>query len=98
MKQLKYSHAKTFHYDNAEERLNHIKEMEQDGWTWRSDNIMAKKKYKRLERYQCPRCGSTFTNKVSYLYNFCTEWDIEFNVESNRSYDIQLNGELVEIV
>lgn len=33
MKQLKYSHAKTFHYDNAEERLNHIKEMEQDGWT-----------------------------------------------------------------
>ena len=33
MKLLKYSHSKTFHYDNAEERLNHIKEMEQEGWT-----------------------------------------------------------------
>jgi len=33
MKQLKYSHSKTFHYDNAEERLDHIEEREQDGWT-----------------------------------------------------------------
>ena len=33
MKRLKYSLAKTFHYDNAEERLNHIKEMELQGWT-----------------------------------------------------------------
>ena len=32
MKQLKYSHSKTFHYDNAEERLSHIKEMELQGW------------------------------------------------------------------
>ena len=32
MKQLKHSHSKTFHYDNAEERLNHIVEMELQGW------------------------------------------------------------------
>jgi len=32
MKLLKYSHSKTFHYNNAEERLSHINEIEQDGW------------------------------------------------------------------
>jgi len=32
MKLLKSSQSKIFHYDNAEERLNHIKEMEQEGW------------------------------------------------------------------
>jgi len=32
MKLLTSSQSKTFYYDNAEERLNHIGEMEQDGW------------------------------------------------------------------
>ena len=57
MKQLKSSHSKTFHYDNVEERLNHIKEMEQDGWTccgqvkeftgnlWFKDEVEDESKY-----------------------------------------------------
>ena len=32
MKLLRYSESKTFHYDNAEERLNHISGMKQEGW------------------------------------------------------------------
>jgi len=32
MKLLKSSHSKTFHYNNAEERLTHIEIMEQLGW------------------------------------------------------------------
>ena len=33
MKLLKYSEQKIYHYDNAEERLIHIEEMKQQGWS-----------------------------------------------------------------
>ena len=33
MKLVKYSQSKVFAYDSAEERLKHIKEMEENGWT-----------------------------------------------------------------
>jgi len=63
MKLLKYSHSKTFNYDNAEERLSHIKEMEQDGWTcsgqikefmgnlWSNDEVEDESKYYYIGRF-----------------------------------------------
>lgn len=33
MKLIRSSQQKIFIYDNGEERLSHIKEMEQDGWS-----------------------------------------------------------------
>jgi len=57
MKQIKYAEQKTFHYDNAEERLDHIEKMEQDGWLsgsrvkeftgdlWSKDDLENESKY-----------------------------------------------------
>jgi len=63
MKLLKSSQSKTFHYDNAEERLSHIKEMEQDGWVcsgqvkeftgnlWFKDEVEDESKYYYVGRF-----------------------------------------------
>lgn len=56
MKLIKSSHSEVFTYDNAEERLDHIEVMEQDGWSnsgrvkhytgdWFKDSVADESKY-----------------------------------------------------
>jgi len=63
MKLLTSSQSKTFYYDNAEERLNHISEMEQDGWVcsgqikefagnlWSKEDVENESKYYYIGKF-----------------------------------------------